>query len=56
MALIKKRNSYDEFYFKAFFDGPTADLYEIFAALISPPERVGEVCRRAFSRTNSRFL
>jgi hypothetical protein len=51
VLLTKNRNSYDEVYFKEFFDGLVADSDTLFAALVSQPERLGEVRRRAISRT-----
>jgi hypothetical protein len=50
-ALINKnRNSYVEVDFKGFFYRPAADR-DTFVALVSPPERLGKVHRRAISRT-----
>ncbi len=39
-----------------FFDGPIADCDALFAVLVSPLERLGEVCCRAFSQTPSRLF
>jgi hypothetical protein len=51
IAIEKKQIEFRHFLFLAFVNMASCDLHALQAALLLPPERLGEVRRRAISRT-----
>ncbi len=51
IVIIKKQLYLPHFVFLAFVNMAASDLHALQAALLFPPERLGEVRRRAISRT-----